>query len=70
MPATEAQIRTATARLRHEADALLVLVIMPEHVIYSVDRKMQAVEVERVLQDEAATVADHIKTDRKNGRCV
>lgn len=68
MPATETQIRMATTRLRQEADALIVLVITPEHAFYSEDSKMTPVDIQRILQDEAATVANDIRTRRQKAK--
>lgn len=70
MPATEAQVRTATARLRQEADALLVLVITPEHVMYSEDAKLTPVDIQRILQDEAATIANDVRARRQKAKAA
>jgi hypothetical protein len=61
------QINNEAGALRRRADALLVLVITPDHVFYSADPKMPPGEIERVLTEEASTVANHVRSERVKG---
>ena len=67
MPVNDFQIRNEAAALRRRADALLVLVIMPEHVFYSEDPKMQPGDIERVLVEEAPGIARDVRVRRAKG---
>lgn len=65
MPQSDNTIKAAAARLRREADAMLVLVITPNHVFYSDDPRLSPSDALRVLTEEASTIANHMKSSRQ-----
>ena len=65
MPRPDYLIKAGAARLRSEADALLVIVVTPDHVFYSDDPRLKPEDAARVMRDEAQTIASHMKANRQ-----